>query len=189
MKKIFIISLLLVGWITSQAAVNIPTSTKVHVWSGTGGVLFAQPGQYVGINLGTTYDTLKSADTLFFVIPIYYDKKVSDNIGKTNKVYPYIAQQWKKGGTRDTVNVTVTLWQSMDGVTTSSKTWVQLKSGKSLTAYSKTLSAYQLGVVQEIDCMRDTAYFNSVYLGIRYIAGTQTGFKEIPQSIIRFIVP
>jgi hypothetical protein len=165
MKRLFSI-LFLVALVATTFA-QLPTTAKVKVLN------TVQPnGMTTAINPSYA-DTLKSADTLFYKIPI--------NHGLVG--FPYISQLFRKTAGADTSVITVTFWQSVDGV----HNWVPVKAGASPSAYSVSLTKAIQKVGQiEIDFWQNIVWFQSSYLGVRYVATTVSGFKGVYYGSIRF---
>ncbi len=165
MKKLISI-IFLTAFVISTFA-QLPVASKVK----TLGTVQAN-GITVAINPSLS-DTLKSNDTLFYKIPVSHS-----NIG-----YPYISQLYKRAAGADTSVVTITFWQSVDGI----HNWVPIKAGSSPSAFSVSLTkAVQLAGKIEIDFWQNIVWFQSSYLGIRYVATTVSGFKGIYYGSVRF---
>jgi hypothetical protein len=168
MKTKFLISILLL--IAVAVSAQLPTvSTKIK------NVGASKQGEYISFNKNLT-DTLKSGDTLFYKFEITH----------TNEINPYVVQNWKLIAADTTV--TVTFWQSMDGITTASRSWIQIYNTTTLpvttSAYAKSVTATSANTVN-YDFGQDMAFLSSRYLGIRYIAKTKTGFKSIPYGTVK----
>jgi hypothetical protein len=174
MKNIFLIATLICFAFSTFA--QLPTvSSKIK----TG--YSVKQGNFITLN-PTLSDTLASGDTLFYVVSIEH----------TNMVYPFIVEQWKKTSTADTI-VIATYWQSINGFTTAAQatsnsniatSWKQLNYGTSPGAYSRTVTVTSAST-NEIDFWQNIIWFQGRYLGIRYIARAKSGFKYIPQNIIK----
>jgi hypothetical protein len=139
------------------------------------------PGSIVTIN-PTLTDTILNGDTIFYKVLVNHDIFVT----------PYISLLHKKPGSRDTTSA-MTYWQSVDGKVA----WHQITKGKAQSVYSLLLDTTSInnGTVgntgHEISFLRDTAYFESQYLGIRIIsngatsAGKKAYYKPIYYGSIR----
>jgi heme-degrading monooxygenase HmoA len=159
MKRIFI---LLLAVICVTVSAQTPVAAKIKTLS------VAKPGQIVSFNAAKA-DTLKSADTLFYKILINHEGNVTAYISQLTKLVA-----------NDTT-ATVTYWQSVDGSTN----WQAVKKGAAQAAYSATIAKSTTTGV-DVSFLRDTAYFESQYLGVRYIGKTKSGFKTILYGSIRF---
>lgn len=163
MKKIVILifSVLLSAVVVAQ----LPVAAKVKNL-GT-----CSPGKIVAFNNSLT-DTLASADTLFYKLLVNH----------TTEVYPYISQL-KKLVAADTTAI-LTLWQSVDG----SNNWQVIKHGlpsdTATVAYVKTIAKGTTG--NDYSGWRSNIKFESQYFGMRFIAKTKTGSKNIFYGSIRF---
>jgi hypothetical protein len=160
MKKILSLILMFVCVVAIQA--QLPVASKIKTMTAV------QQGYTANFNSSYT-DTLKSGDTLFYVCAVTH----------YNEVNPYLQVNFNKIAA-DTTAV-VTLWQSMTGVTTSSTSWNQVKSGSSPSAWSATISANT-----EYDGHSLPIWFAGRYIGIRFIGKTKTGFKTRPYGTVKF---
>ena len=113
-------------------------------------------------------DTLKSGDTLFYKIPVNHTR-----IG-----YPYISMLQKLVAA-DTVAV-LTFWQSVDGT----NNWQQVLYGSSPSAWSITMAKGNTGT--DVSFWRSIGWFESSYLGMRFIAKPKSNFKKIFYGSIRY---
>lgn len=167
MKKLF--SIIALISIVLFASAQLPISTKIK------NVGLVKQGEYISYDKNYT-DTLKSGDTLFYKFEVTH----------TNEIVPYVVQNWKLVSADTTV--TVTFWQSMDGVTTASRSWLQIYNTTTLpvttSAYSKTVTATSANTAN-YNFSQDMAFLGSRYLGIRYIAKTKTNFKSIPYGTVK----
>jgi len=174
MKKLF--SLLLILMIGVAVMAQVPKiASKVKTLSAI------SAGTILPINPNFT-DTVTNGDTLFYKIVINHDAFVK----------PYISLLHKKPGSRDTTTQ-LTYWQSVDGI----QNWRQITKGKTQSAYSLLLDTTSINNAtiankgREISFLRDTAYFESQYIGIRFISngptsGTKKGYyKPIYYGSIR----
>jgi hypothetical protein len=120
------------------------------------------PGKIMAIN-PSLKDTV--IDTLFYRVLVNHDAFVT----------PYLSLLHQKPGSRDTTSV-LTYWQSVDGV----HNWQQVKYGKALGAYSTSIDTTSIKNAtlanqgRTISFLRDTAFFESQYLGIRFISNAPT---------------
>jgi hypothetical protein len=168
MKKFILFSVMAVFTMCLMA--QIPAVSKITQ------TFTIEQGKAVSFN--TNYaDTLKSGDTLFFIIPVEHK----------DYVYPYITQYWKFVAVDTTV--LVTFWQSMTGSQTVDAEWYQINNTTTLpvtlSAYAKTVTATS-GNAADYSFKEEMAWFDSRYLGIRYIARVKTGFKSCPYGTVKF---
>lgn len=127
------------------------------------------PGKIIAINPNYT-DTVTNGDTIFYKIVVTHEFNVT----------PYLSLLHKKPGSRDTTS-TLTYWQSVNG----KDNWQQLVKGKAQSAYSLLLDTTSIANAtiankgHTISFWRDTAYFESQYLGLRIISnGATSGSKK-----------
>ncbi len=117
-------------------------------------------------------DTLKSADTLFYKVPV-----IHTGIG-----WFYVTLKSKLVAS-DTTS-TVSFWQSYDG-----STWFAVNAISS----TYTASAYTATVAKsttantEFSFWQNNVRFDSQYLGIRFIAKTKSSFKTLYSGTIRYL--
>ena len=175
MKKLFSLLFLLAIALTVFAQVPKISSKVKNLGS-------VSPGTIVQINPSLT-DTVLNGDTIFYKLIVNHDAFVTG----------YISLLHKKPGSRDTTS-TLTYWQSVNGI----DNWHQLTKGKALSAYSLLIDTTSINNAtvgskgHEISFLRDTAYFESQYLGLRIISngpatGTKKGYyKPIYTGSIRF---
>jgi hypothetical protein len=152
MKKI--LSILVTLLISVSIFAQLPAITsKIHT---IGPV--SENGLTIAINPSLA-DSLGQGDTLFYKIQTSHQ----------SAVYPYISLIEKVGIGRDTT-VTLTFWQSVDGV----HNWVQVLNTTTPTAWVTTLSK---ATATDIDFWRSVGWFSSTYLGVRLIGnGKKAGY-------------
>lgn len=148
MKRIlFILSICLVAFASqAQLASKIRTLKVVN------------QGEYVSFNTKYT-DTLKSNDTLAYVI----------NITHVNDIN-FVLDQRSKVVANDTT-VTIKFFESIDGVN-----YYATQAGASPSAYTKTFAKGASNTLY--DSNYDVCWFNSRYLKIMFISSTKSGFKK-----------
>jgi|YelNatPaOPRAMG01_1025707.scaffolds.fasta_scaffold38094_3 hypothetical protein len=175
MKKLFSILFLAAFTLTMFAQVPKITSKVKNLGS-------VSPGTILSINSNLA-DTITNGDTIFYKIVCNHDGFVT----------PYISLLHKKPGSRDTSSV-MTYWQSVNGV----DNWQPVLKGKALSSYSATIDTTSINNAtvgnkgHTYSFLRDTAYFESQYLGIRIISNGATSggkkgyYKPIYYGSIRF---
>jgi len=175
MKKLF--SILFLAALTITMFAQMPKiSSKIK---DLGSV---SPGTILSINTSLS-DTITNGDTIVYKMIINHDGQVS----------PYLSLIHKKSGSRDTTTG-LTYWQSVNG----KDNWKQVVKGKAQGAYSLTIdttstkNATETSRGRDISFLRDTAYFESQYFGLRFISNGATSggkkpyYKPIYYGSIRF---
>ena len=125
------------------------------------------PGVIVQFNPNLT-DTLKTTDTLFY--------KVAFN--HTYVGYPYFTYARKVVSADTTTDVI--FYQSVNGKTN----WIQLQSTTTPTNYATTIAKAATG--GQIDFWSGVIWFQSQYLGVRFIQRAKSTSKIILYGTIRF---
>jgi hypothetical protein len=144
---------------------QLPQTSKVKTLGAV------SPGKIMPINNSLT-DTLGSNDTIFYKQLVNHDQVC----------FPYLSLLQKHVAGADTAVVTITLWQSVDGV----HNWKQVKATTSPSAYSFTFSKALQLTGSEIDGWSAVIWFRSQYIGIRLVSATISSYKAIYYGSIRY---
>ena len=128
-----------------------------------------EAGHFAKLN-PSKFDTLKSNDTLAYVIPVTH----------ANLVLPLVQQKFKLVAGDTTV--TVKFFESIDNIT-----YYAVVAGASPSAYTKTVTATN-NYSAEYNGNVDLEYFDAIYLKIMYISKTKSTLKTIPYGYIKFNV-
>ena len=134
-----------------------------------------QQGQFVdfgGYNL-IPQDSLMVSDTAQYVIPVTH----------VNTVLPFLSTYWSKIGS-GTATVTVNFYQSNDPT---ASTFITVKKGKALAAYTKTLT-YSASGWNAISFAQDTAKFEGRYLMVEFITSSTASVRGKLFNRIKFNV-
>ena len=157
--KNFILSVLFIAF---AFTVNAQLASKVRT------LKVINQGEFVSYN-STLKDTLKSNDTLAYVLPITHIANVSFELELRSKIVA-----------NDTT-VTVKFFESIDGVN-----YYSTVAGSSPSAYTKTFAKGASDVIYV--SASDICWFKGRYLKIMFIGATKTGLKKCLYGNIKTVI-